>query len=111
MTLLVLRFWRGRSFGLFLFRLPLDVAGGVPFARLGGAGPAIALALATSRLAHLLVTCHWSQVTVFELGLLDHRKSGGDSRGNRPFVLGTNSVNGGRVAERAAICHEKNGAT
>jgi hypothetical protein len=32
--------------------------GGVPFAKLGGAGLAMALAWATRRLAQVLVTCH-----------------------------------------------------
>jgi hypothetical protein len=79
-----LRFcWRGGSSRYFCFRLPLDVAGGVPFAEFGGVGLAMALALATSRLVHVLVTCH-----VFELGLITTGRAGGFPGGNRPFCAG-----------------------
>jgi hypothetical protein len=62
------------------FRLALDVAGGVPFGHLGGVGFAMALAFAISRLAQVLVTCHWSS-HYFEFGVLTTGERG-DSRGN-----------------------------
>jgi hypothetical protein len=70
-------------------------------------GFAIALALATNRLAQVLVTCHWSQVTVFELGLLTTGRAG-DPRGKPTVQFGVNLVNGGRIAGTPRPCHEQN---
>jgi hypothetical protein len=75
------------SRGVFVFFLALDLAGGVPFAHLGGVGLSMALALATSRLAQVLVTCHLSQVIVFELGCSPPEERG-DSGGNLRSVRG-----------------------
>jgi hypothetical protein len=87
--------------------LALDVAGGVPFAQLGDVGLAMALALATSRFAQVLVTYHWSQVTVLELGFLTTGRAG-DPRGKPTDPFGVNLFNGARLAGNFVACHEKN---
>jgi hypothetical protein len=84
----------GLEFPVFCFRLALDVAGGAPFAHLLSVGLAIVLALATNRLAHMLVTCHWSQVTVLEFGVEGARPPEERGiQGDAPFCSGTNLVN------------------